>query len=212
MSYVCRSLLYVCCLLFPAGGLFQLIYQFLEKPENARVRIESGVAGTAQIYQQLRDDEIDFGFCSDGMDPGSDLVLYPLFRRPMVLITSKDDPLCQQTPVEPEDLVHRPCVAYVSDSVMSRQITRFWEGLGLQPDVRYRSSAVAIGGLVARGLGWAFAVLTDEIENNPNLTVLPMPKLSIERTICLAMRSSRKHSPSAERFFRFVLSFSEQFQ
>ncbi|MCI8995190.1 MAG: LysR family transcriptional regulator [Lachnospiraceae bacterium] len=195
----------------PKAYIPNLIFHFLEREENRGVRIESDVVGTAKVFRELRSDEIDFGFCSKGAGETDDLILYPLFRQPMVLIVARNDPLCSLKYVEPEDLVKRPCVSYGVNSVMYHQIQEFWKEQGLEPDVRYRSSAVGIGGMVARGLGWAFVALTDEIQNE-DVAVIPMPKLKMERTMFLAMRADRRHGPTAERFLKFVLSYSKQFQ
>ncbi len=183
-----------------------LIYSFLEQKENKGVRIESDIAGTAKIFESLRNDEIDFGFCGE-MEDAEDLILYPLFQHPIVLITSKNDPMSQMDSVNLEELTRRPCVSYGTSSAMYRQIQAFWDKHGIQPDVRYRSSAVAIGGLVARGLGWAFVALTDEILDE-EIAIVNMPELQIKRTTYLAMRANRMHGLAALRFRDFVRSYT----
>ena len=195
----------------PREYIPNLIFNFLAKKENKGVRIESDVAGTSQIYRELRNDEIDFGFCSKGAEDADDIIMYPLFKHPIVLIASRNDPLSKMGSVEPEELIKTPCVSYGTNSAMYHQIQEFWDEQGIQPDVRYRSSAVAIGGLVARGLGWAFVALTDEILDE-DIAVINMPKLQMERTMYLAMRANRKHGPAAEQFLKYVLSYSKQFQ
>lgn len=184
-----------------------LIYSFLEREENKGVRIESDVAGTAKIFESLRNDEIDFGFCGCGAEDTDDLTMFPLFKHPIVLITSKNDPMSQMDSVNLDELVRRPCVSYGTNSAMYHQIQAFWTEHGIQPDVRYRSSAVAIGGLVARGLGWAFVALTDEILDE-DIAIVNMPELQMERTMYLAMRTNRMHGPAAMRFRNFVLSYT----
>lgn len=195
----------------PSEYIPNLIYDFLTIEENKTVRIESDVAGTAKIFQELRNDKIDFGFCSKGAEDAEDLILYPLFKHPIVLITSGNDPLCKKDSIEPEELIPYPCVSYGMNSAMYYQFQQFWASQGMQPDVRYRSSAVAIRGLVARGLGWAFVALTDELLGT-DIAIINMPKLKMERTMYLAMRANRKYSPTAKRFLKFVLSYSEEFQ
>ena len=184
-----------------------LIYNFLEKKENQGVRIESDIAGTAKIFESLRNDEIDFGFCGQGADGADDLVMYPLFKHPIVLIASKNDPMSQMSSINLEELARRPCVSYGTNSAMYHQIQNFWTEHGIQPDVRYRSSAVAIGGLVARGLGWAFVALTDEILDE-EIAIVNLPELQLERTMYLAARANRMHGPTAMRFRDFVLSYT----
>ena len=195
----------------PKNYIPDLIYHFLDKPENKGVRIESDVAGTLKIMEELRHDEIDFGFCSKADGDTPDLFLYPLFQRPIVLIASRHDPIAKMESVEPEDLMGRPCVSYGMNSAFDFQIRGFWDSFGIQPDVRYRSSAVAIGGMVARGLGWAFVALTDEIMRE-DIAVVNMPKMNLKRTMYLAVRANRKRGPAAERFQNYILSYSKQFQ
>lgn len=195
----------------PKEFIPNLIHEFLSKKENQGVRLESDIAGTSKIYRELRGDEIDFGFCSKYAEEAEDLIMYPLFKRPIVLITSKNDPLAKIERVEPEDLARRPCVSYSPDSAMYHQIQKLWTELGIRPDVQYRCAGVAIGGLVARGLGWALVAMTDEIMDE-NIAVIHMPRLKLERTMYLAMRADRKHGPAAERFLHFVLDYSKRFQ
>lgn len=191
----------------PKPYIPDLIYSFLEREENKSVRIESDVAGTAKIFESLRNDEIDFGFCGEGSEDTDDLMMYPLFKHPIVLITSRNDPMSQADSVSLDELVRRPCISYGTNSAMYHQIQAFWEKHSVQPYVRYRSSAVAIGGLVARGLGWAFVALTDEILDE-NIAIVNVPELQMERTMYLAMRANRIHGPAAVRFRDFVLSYT----
>lgn len=182
-----------------------LIHSFLERKENKGVRIESDIAGTARIFESLRNDEIDFGFCGQDTVNADDLMMHPLFSHPIVLIASRNDPLCRMDSVSLEELARRPCVSYGTNSAMYRQIQRFWTEHGIQPDIRYRSSAVAIGGLVARGLGWAFVALTDEILDE-DIAIVNLPELRMKRTMYLVMRADRMLGPAAIRFREFVLS------
>jgi|GEM_PF-393047 len=195
----------------PASYIPNLIHQFLDQKENQRVRIESDVAWSPAIINAVREDRIDFGFCAKENVSTDGVVLYPLFKRPFVLIVSKNDPLSRLESVEPEDLIHRPCVSYNAGSAIDTQIREFWDGLGLSPDIRYRSSAIAIGGLVAEGLGWALSVLSDDLLRS-DITTVHMPKLTLERETFLAVRANRKHGPAAERFQKFVLAYNRQFQ
>ena len=195
----------------PSNFIPDLIGGFLDLEENKDVRIEADVTGTAKIVRELRGDEIDFGFCSEAVEQAEDLTMYPLFTMPVVLITASGDPLTLKEYIEPKDLADKPCISYRTNSPMYRQIKAFWEEQGLEPDVRCRSSAVHISELVARGLGWAFAAKTDE-SPDPNIAVLNMPALHMERTMYLAMRSDIKHGPAAERFMTYVLSYGKQFR
>ncbi len=195
----------------PSHYIPDLIHQFLDREENRHVRIESDVAGSHAIINAVREDRIDFGFCALGAASTEGLTLYPLFKRPFALIVSRNDPLSRMESVEPEDLIRRPCVSYIAGSAMDAQVRAFWDKLGMTPDTRYRASAIAIGGLVAEGLGWAFSALSDELLRE-DITTVPMPKLDLERETFLAVRAGRKHAPAAERFRKFVLSYNQQFQ
>ena len=195
----------------PTDYIPNLIRQFLSRQENRHVRIESDVAGSPAVMNSVREDRIDFGFCARGITSTEGLTLYPLFRRPFTLIVSRNDPLSRMESVEPEDLMGRPCVSYIAGSAMDAQVREFWDGLGMSPDIRYRASAIALGGLVAQGLGWAFSVLSDELLRS-DVTTVPMPKLNLERETFLVVRADRKHGPAAERFQKFVLAYNRQFQ
>ena len=181
-----------------------LIRGFLEQPENKDVRVECDIAGTGTIVEALLQEEITFGFCSDPPVPDQRLQLYPLISQPIVLVAAKTDPLCGLEMVTPQDLVRRPCISYASNSALRKQLDSICEKWNLYPDIRYRSSAVQINHLVARGLGWAFVVHTDNLQTD-KIAVLNMPELTMSRTTYLAMRADRELAPAAERFRKYVL-------
>lgn len=182
-----------------------LIRHFLEQEENRDVRIECDIAGTGKIISALLHDEINFGFCSDPPEPDGRLLMYPLIRQPIVLIAAKSDPLAQLSQISPLDLSKRPCISYAESSAMRLQLDRFCAERKIRQDIRYRSSAVQITSLVARGLGWAFAVKTDDLPND-RISVLRMPNLTLMRTTYLAMRKDRQFGAAAERFRDYVLT------
>ena len=190
----------------PEDYIPDLICDFMQHPQNKDVRIESDVAGTSKIFRELRNDEIDFGFCSKNTEETEDLILYPIFSLPIVLITAANSPLAQKEQVSLRDLLERPCITYRTNSPMYYQLQDFWYRHGGHPPIISHSSAVHIKGLVSRGLGWAFVAMTDEIRD-PSIKVIRLPEMRMERKMYLAMRANRKHGPAAERFMQFVLRY-----
>lgn len=181
-----------------------LIRHFLEREENRDVRIECDIAGTGKIIDAILNDEINFGFCSTPPVPDDRLLLYPILEQPIVLAAAKSDPLCALSRIEPRDLEKRPCISYASSSALRAQLDQICEKWNIHPDIRYRSSAVQINNLVARGLGWAFVVRTESLPMD-KIAILPMQEMNLHRTTYLAMRADRLQSPTAERFRDFVL-------
>lgn len=189
----------------PENYIPDLICDFMRQPENAGVKFESDVAGTSKIIRELRNDEIDFGFCSENMEKTDDLILHPVFSLPIVLITSVNSPLAQKEQVSLLDLLEAPCITYRTNSPMYHQLQDFWDRKENHPPIIIHSSAVHIKGLVARGLGWAFAAMTEEL-HDPDIKCIRLPEMKLERKMFLAMRAGRKHGPAADRFLRFVLN------
>lgn len=185
-----------------------IIRHFLAREENRNVRIECDIAGTGKILDALLKDEINFGFCSDPERHNDQFLMYPLIRQPIVLVASRDDPLCSLQEVAPGDLTGRPCISYASGSALQSQLDSFFEKWDIRPDIRYRSSAVQIKNHVARGLGWAFVVNSDDLPTK-DIQVLNMPELTLERTTFLAMRRDRIQGEAALRFKQFVLETAE---
>ena len=185
-----------------------LIRHFLSLPENLNVRIESDIAGTGKIVDALLADEIHFGFCSDPVSEDGALDMYPVLDQPIVLVAARGDPLCSLSRVSPEDLMQRPCISYASDSALRHQLDSYCAERRIRPDIRYCSSAVQINNLVARGLGWAFVVKTDNLPLD-RISILNMPELNIRRTTYLAMRAGRSLGDAASRFRDFVISEAE---
>lgn len=183
-----------------------LIRGFLSEKENREIRLESDVAGTGKIIDALLRDEITFGFCSDPPAPDPRLALYPVLEQDMVLVAADTDPLCGLELVTPQDLARRPCIAYGSGSALQHQLDTCFRKWKIEPDIRYRSSAVQISNLVAQGLGWAFIVPTDPLPSD-RITVLNMPDLAMKRKTCLAVRADRPLSSAAERFRDYVLRY-----
>ena len=137
----------------PPNYIPNLLREFFKT--NKKINIESYSAATAVILNDLKEDKIDFGFCSGGKeDP--EIQMIPLMEYPIKLVVNQKDPLCENKQLYPSDLMREPGISYTEGSAMDREIQRFFKEQGITPDIHYRTSSEEIQNFVVCGLGWAF--------------------------------------------------------
>ena len=79
-----------------------LIRGFFFKNENKKINIESYSAATAVIINDLKNDKIDFGFCSDSEVQDDEIKLIRLIEYPIKLVVNEKDPLCKNSTIARE--------------------------------------------------------------------------------------------------------------
>lgn len=75
-----------------------LIRGFFFKNENKKINIESYSAATAVIINDLKNDKIDFGFCSDSEVQDDEIKLIRLIEYPIKLVVNEKDPFRLELP------------------------------------------------------------------------------------------------------------------
>ena len=185
------------------------IYQRYTGNTNKKINIESYSAATAVILNDLKEDKIDFGFCSGGKeDP--EIQMIPLMEYPIKLVVNQKDPLCENKQLHPSDLMREPGISYTEGSAMDREIQRFFKEQGITPDIHYRTSSEEIQNFVVCGLGWAF-IAQNGTPMMSGLKIIEMSEMRLKRVTYLAMRKDRELSKNAQKFLNFVLSYNEKF-
>lgn len=192
----------------PPNYIPNLLREFFKT--NNKINIESYSAATAVILNDLKEDKIDFGFCSGGEEKDPEIRMIPLMEYPIKLVVSQKDSLCENKQLYPDDLMREPGISYTEGSAMDREIHKFFKEQGITPDIHYRTSSEEIQNFVACGLGWAF-IAQNGSPMMKGLKILEMPEMTLKRVTYIAMRKDRQLSKNAQKFFDFVLDYNKKF-
>lgn len=192
----------------PPNYIPNLLREFFKT--NNKINIESYSAATAVILNDLKEDKIDFGFCSGGEEEDPEIRMIPLMEYPIKLVVSQKDSLCESEQLYPDDLMREPGISYTEGSAMDREIQKFFKEQGITPDIHYRTSSEEIQNFVACGLGWAF-IAQNGSPMMKGLKILEMPEMTLKRVTYIAMRKDRQLSKNAQKFFDFVLGYNKKF-
>ena len=187
-----------------------LIRGFFLKNENKKINIESYSAATAVIINDLKNDKIDFGFCSDSEVQDDEIKLIRLMEYPIKLVVNEKDSLCKIQQLHVKDLMTAPGISYTEGSAMDQEIQKFFKEQEITPDIHYRTSSEEIQNFVSCGLGWAL-IAQNGVPMMDGLKILEMPELKLKRNTYLAMRKGRELSKNAQKFLGYVLSYNEKF-
>lgn len=192
----------------PKSYIPNLIRTFFENHENHGINIETYSVATARIFQDLKEDQIDFGFCSQENEMEENITLIPLLEFPLRLIVGENDPLRKLDFIKPEDLLIEPGISYTRNSAMDQQICSFFTKHKINPDIRYRTSSEEIQKFVSCGLGWAFIAQSDDALDD-GIYPLKMPQMDLKRSTYLAIRKDRELGNASKKFFEFVLEYNK---
>ena len=140
----------------PPNYIPNLLREFFKTNKDKKINIESYAAATSVILRDLKEDKIDFGFCSIGEKEDPDIKMITLMEYPIKLVVNQKDVLGKMKQLHPEDLMSKPGISYTEGSAMDREINEFFKEQEITPDIHYRTSSEEIQNFVACGLGWAF--------------------------------------------------------
>ena len=77
--------------------------------------------------RDLKEDKIDFGFCSIGEKEDPDIKMITLMEYPIKLVVNQKDVLGKMKQLHPEDLMSKPGISYTEGSAMDREINEFFK-------------------------------------------------------------------------------------
>lgn len=194
----------------PQSYIPNLIQKFFEDNENQNVHIETYSAATAEIFKDLKEERIDFGFCSESKIDHELFSRILLLEYPIELAVGKKDPLCDLEQIHPEDLIGRPGISYTKGSSMDQKITGFFKEQKIIPDIRYRTSSEEIPKFISSGLGWGFIAQSDT-PLEKGVKILDMPEMKLNRYTYFVMKKGRKPGKAAEKFLNFVLNYNGRY-
>lgn len=194
----------------PPNYIPNLIRGFFEADKSKKVNIESYSAATSVILDDLKNDKIDFGFCSEMEGIDQDITMIPLMEYPIKMVVNANDPLCNIRQLHAKDLMKEPGISYTEGSAMDREIQKFFKEQEITPDIHYRTSSEEIQNFVSCGLGWAF-IAENGTTMMDGLKILEMPEMTLKRVTYLVMRKNRELGKTAQKFFEFVLNYNKKF-
>lgn len=192
----------------PPNYIPNLIQQFFEEYKDQNINIETYAVSTTLILNDLKEDKIDFGFCSKVESMDENIQMIPLIKYPIRLVVSENDSLCGLEEVHPKDLLIEPGISYTEGCAMDLELQHFFEEQKIQPNIHYRTSSEEIQNFVSCGLGWAF-IAHNETPMMEGLRILDMPEMTLKRCTYLAMRKNRQLGKTAQKFLHFVLQYNK---
>ncbi len=168
--------------------------------EATRVVVWSGLAPS--LGAALMGREVDMIVTPDPIDDLDELVRWPVWREPFVLLLPRSDSLGRVAPTLESLAATRPMVRFSARSHTGVQIERHLRRTGVSTERRIEvDGADALVAMVAAGLGWAVATplcLLQGIGHAPHVRALPLPAPQISRTLSLLCRANGP-LPFAER-------------
>lgn len=194
----------------PPNYIPNLIRQFIEKYKDQDINIETYAVSTALILNDLKEDKIDFGFCSKGESMDENIKMIPLVQYPIKLVANENDLLCDLEEVHPKDLLMEPGISYTEGGAMDLELQQFFEEQNIHPNIHYRTLSEEIENFVSCGLGWAF-VAQNETPMMAGLKSLNMPEMTLKRCTYLALRKDRQLGNAASEFLKFVRIYNKEY-
>jgi DNA-binding transcriptional LysR family regulator len=118
-----------------------LIKEFKRVHPNVEVNVSA--ASTPRLIRQVRTGGADLGLVTLPVDDPS-LVVEPVFREELLLVTSPQHPLAKKTTIVPKDLAKQPFVLFEPGSNSRRAIEEFFRRADLVPKVIAETENVEI--------------------------------------------------------------------
>ncbi len=165
------------------------------------------VTNREHIFERILNNEDDLYILGQPPEKELSLKVYPFAPNPLVVMASKNHPLCQESDITIERLAKEPFISREVGSGIRNTVTRLFSQKGLVPDVRMElGSNEAIKHAIVGGLGvgvLSLHTLTLEGANGP-VDVLDVEGFPIERKWFLAHSKDKELSPIARTFLEFA--------
>ena len=194
----------------PPNYIPNLLREFFKANKDKKINIESYSAATSVILRDLKEDKIDFGFCSKGESMDENIRMIPLIQYPIQFVVNENDSLCKLEKVHPKDILIEPGISYTKGCAMDLELQQFFQEQKIQPNIHYRTSSEEIQNFVSCGLGWAF-IAQNETPLMKGLRVIDMPEMTLKRCTYLAMRKDRQLGNTAAKFLKFVIQYNKEY-
>lgn len=186
-----------------ANYMPNMIQQFLVHHPNITFNLTQGT--TADILQQLRNEELDIGFCSMIKD-AQDINFIPIKKEEMVLVVSSQHPLASLDHVDLTQLgPQQPWITYAQRSGLYSYLDQMFKNLNINPHIicSVEEDSVMLG-LVGINYGVAVMPRIPQIELHP-VKALTIDNPLQERLIYMANLKNRYMTPSVRKLINFIL-------
>jgi LysR family transcriptional regulator, hydrogen peroxide-inducible genes activator len=141
---------------------------------------------------------------------GAGLVVRPLFREPLMLAMTGDDPLAAQAAVDPAALAGRELLALAPQYRLSDQIEAFGEMVGAHVLRDYEGTSLdAIRQMAGMGMGLALLpklYLQSEVRADDDIVVRPLASRVPYRELGLVWRGAAGRAPAFERLAAIIVA------
>ncbi len=192
-------------------GLSNILADFHEKYPNVFIPLERD--NVPNLYDHVLSNEFDLIFnLKFFIDKFPDVEFVDFETFPMRAIVPVSHPLAHRNLIKPKELDGAPLITMKSDNSRYGQdptIMKFFTDADMIPNVQYVSSDVETSILsVAAGLGFALlpGYITDHINSNDRVTVLPIEGMEKRMTIVVAWNKKNKN-PLIKTFLDTINGF-----
>jgi len=195
-----------------SNAIPSFINQFQQNLEETHIDIkpvfQMSSADTIGIFHRLRSGISDFGFCFETQQNVDDLMLIPILRRDLVVITPHHHPLIAKDSLSLYDLEEYPILSFPSESPLSDFIDDLITKAGISPNYAHgMEDETGVAGLVSNNLGISIVPYTPLLENF-EIVIKPLICQPYQLRICFAYKKEQVFSPPATRFLEFIVSRS----
>ena len=189
--------------------LVPLITEF--ETMHPKVRLEVVVDNSENLLGRLASGRLDVCVL-DGTDRGDEMVLLPFHRDQLTLVAAPGHPLSEEAFITPEQLAQYDFVMREEGSVPRRLLTAYFGRYGITPRIKWSCAnlhtviqAVAAG----QGISLLYSVLVQKEIDAGVLVEIPVPELSGERDIALAIHRHKARSQALEHFIEHCRQFGQ---
>lgn len=200
--------------IFSVGTNFipDLLSQFYKNPDNKQIHIELSQLTTAQILDDIQNDDLDIAFCGefDNLKKYPDVNREALYDEKIMLIVPENHPLSNRKSVSFYDIKDEIFIGYNNSTGIVNSIYDAVSRRGY-PNFHFKTILDSnednnITNLVKKGLGIAFVVDNPSIYTG-GIKVLEISDLNFMRTIYMVWKKDTYLSPAVNKFRYTVIIY-----
>jgi DNA-binding transcriptional LysR family regulator len=176
--------------------------RFLSDFQRAHPGVELAVSEgrPGELGRGLEADTLDVAILNPVESPGESFRIEPLYAERYVVVLPPDHALKESNAITLSDLSNQPYVDRLACE-MREMVMRVCGELGVSLYARFRSEREDwVQAMVAAGLGFAF--MPEHSVTHPGMIQRPLVEPTVERTVALATKRGRPHSPAVDSFLR----------
>lgn len=173
----------------------KVIKTFKKPYPNVHIQLNE-ILGKEKIYQSLKNYDIHFAITNQFIE-SPNIIIYPIYKESLVLVTSNNHPLNNKEKIELSDLVKQPFIISKPGFQTREDILNAFSLEGLRPTIHYEIERFETAcSLVGEGLGITIlpeSYLKYSSENKLHIQHINNPALT--RSVYLAYFKDRYQPP-----------------